>query len=116
MPENRKIVAVQVKLVERWLCSRGLRNLAMLFLWISLKGFLRGKLWILPNRLPVQGFDCEISGSNDFSAVAGSDVIIVTAGVPHAESPKRNEQVILSINTGIIKDVGENIRGNGSVL
>ena len=45
------------------------------------EGIPQGKALDLAQSGPVEGFDCNISGSNDYSALSESDVVIVTAGV-----------------------------------
>jgi len=50
----------------------------------------------------------ELSGSNDYSALAGSDVVIVTAGLPRKPGMSRDD--LLDVNFNIIKTVGEAIR------
>jgi len=50
----------------------------------------------------------ELSGSNDYADLAGSDVVIVTAGVPRKPGMSRDD--LLGINCGIIKTVGEAIK------
>ncbi|MBU6475175.1 MAG: malate dehydrogenase, partial [Alphaproteobacteria bacterium] len=56
----------------------------------------------------VDGFDASITGSNDYSALKGSDVIIVTAGIPRKPGMSRDD--LIGINTGVIRSVGENIK------
>uniref|UniRef100_UPI0038F664A3 lactate/malate family dehydrogenase n=1 Tax=Streptomyces europaeiscabiei TaxID=146819 RepID=UPI0038F664A3 len=46
--------------------------------------------------------------SNDFAAVAGADVIIVTAGIPRKPGMSRDD--LIGINAGVMRSVGENIK------
>ncbi len=57
---------------------------------------------------PVEKFDARITGTFDYADIAGSDVIIVTAGVPRKPGQSRDD--LVSINTGIVKNVAENIK------
>jgi len=58
--------------------------------------------------LPVDGFDAKLSGANDYSAIAGSDVIIVTAGVPRKPGMSRDD--LLGINLKVMDSVGAGIK------
>jgi malate dehydrogenase len=54
------------------------------------------------------GFDTKISGStNDYSKTAGSDVVVITSGIPRKPGMTREE--LIGINAGIVKGVTENI-------
>ena len=55
----------------------------------------------------VEGCDGSIIGSNDYSLISNSDVVIVTAGI--ARKPGMSRDYLLNTNTAIIKTVGENI-------
>ncbi len=57
---------------------------------------------------PVQGFDSRVKGTNDWDDAAGSDLFIVTAGVPRKPGMSRDD--LLKTNAGIVKSVGENIK------
>lgn len=72
------------------------------------EGVPQGKALDIAEASPVDGFDCAYAGSNDYSVIAGSDVVIVTAGVPRKPGMSRDD--LIGINTGVIKTVGENIK------
>lgn len=72
------------------------------------EGVPQGKALDIAEASPVEGFDCTYSGSNDYSVIAGADVVIVTAGVPRKPGMSRDD--LIGINTGVIKTVGENIK------
>ena len=72
------------------------------------EGVPEGKALDIAQSAPVQGFDCSLTGSTDYSQLAGCDVIIVTAGVPRKPGMSRDD--LIGINTGIIKSVGESIK------
>jgi malate dehydrogenase len=57
---------------------------------------------------PVDGYDVNFSGSNDYEATRNSDVIIVTAGLPRKPGMSRDD--LVSVNTGIMKGIAEKVR------
>jgi malate dehydrogenase len=71
------------------------------------EGIPQGKALDLTQSLAVEGITCKISGSNDYSALDGSDVVIVTAGVPRKPGMSRDD--LLGINAKIIRDVAGQI-------
>jgi malate dehydrogenase len=56
----------------------------------------------------VEGFDAAYVGSNDYSALKGADVVIVTAGVPRKPGMTRDD--LIGINAKVIATVAENIK------
>src|SRR3954451_20130536 len=66
-----------------------------------------GKALDLYESSPVEGFDCKITGVTDYEATRHSDVGIVTAGIPRKPGMSRDD--LIAINTGIVKQVSENI-------
>lgn len=67
-----------------------------------------GKALDLAQTGPVESFNAALSGSNDYAAIQGADVVIVTAGVPRKPGMSRDD--LVGINTGVIKTAAENIR------
>ncbi|MGD9790847.1 MAG: malate dehydrogenase [Phycisphaerales bacterium] len=57
---------------------------------------------------PVEGFDSKITGTFEPRDIEGSDVVIVTAGVPRKPGQSRDD--LVQINAGIVKGVAENIK------
>ncbi len=57
---------------------------------------------------PVENFDAKITGTFDYADIAGSDVVVVTAGVPRKPGQSRDD--LVAINAGIVKNVAENIK------
>lgn len=86
----------------------GLKELGDVVMVDIAEGVPQGKGLDIAESAPVEGFDAAYIGSNEFSAIAGSDVIIVTAGVPRKPGMSRDD--LIGINSGIIKNVGENIK------
>jgi len=68
----------------------------------------QGKALDISQSGAVENFDNNLSGTNDYSKIAGSDVVIVTAGVPRKPGMTRDD--LLKINTNIIKSVGAGIK------
>ena len=66
-----------------------------------------GKALDLMQSSPVEGFDSRIIGTSDYADTKDSDVVIVTAGIPRKPGMSRDD--LISINTGIVKQVAENV-------
>ena len=73
-------------------------------------GIPQGKALDLAQSGPVEGFDSNVNGSNDYSSLLGSDVVIVTAGV--ARKPGMSRDDLVEINTKVMKQVGKGIKEN----
>ncbi|HYD17892.1 MAG TPA: malate dehydrogenase [Patescibacteria group bacterium] len=86
----------------------GMKNLGDIVMVDIAEGVPQGKSLDIAQAAPVEGFDAALKGSNDYSAIAGADVVIVTAGVPRKPGMSRDD--LIGINTGVIKSVGENIK------
>ena len=86
----------------------GLKELGDVVLVDIAEGIPQGKALDLAEASPVEGFDAVMSGSNDFAAVAGADVIIVTAGIPRKPGMSRDD--LIGINAKVVRSVGENIK------
>jgi malate dehydrogenase len=85
-----------------------LRELGDIVLFDVAEGVPQGKALDLAQAGPVEGFDAELRGSNDYADIAGADVCIVTAGV--ARKPGMSRDDLLGINLKVMKAVGEGIR------
>jgi len=72
------------------------------------EGFAEGKALDLFQTATTLGFNTSIIGvTNDYSATAGSNVVVITSGVPRKPGMTREE--LIGINAGIVKKVSENI-------
>ena len=60
----------------------GLKELGDVVIFDIVKGIPQGKALDLAESSPVSSFNSKMKGSNSYSAIKGSDVVIVTAGVP----------------------------------
>ena len=88
----------------------GLKELGDIAMVDVAEGIPQGKALDIIQAGPVEGFDAAISGSNDYSALKGADVIIVTAGI--ARKPGMSRDDLIGINTGVMKQVGAGIKAN----
>ncbi|OYZ01456.1 MAG: malate dehydrogenase [Sphingobacteriia bacterium 28-36-52] len=72
------------------------------------EGFAEGKAQDMMQTAALLGFDTKITGStNDYSKTAGSDVVVITSGLPRKPGMTREE--LIGTNAGIVKGVCENI-------
>lgn len=72
------------------------------------EGFAEGKAMDLMQTASLNGFDSKITGvTNDYSKTAGSDVAVITSGIPRKPGMTREE--LIGINAGIVKTVAENL-------
>lgn len=72
------------------------------------EGIAEGKAQDMMQTATLLGFDTKISGStNDYTKTAGSDVVVITSGLPRKPGMTREE--LIGVNAGIVKGVCENI-------
>jgi len=71
------------------------------------EGIPQGKGLDMFESSPVEGFDCEIIGTNGYDESQDSDIVVITAGVPRKPGMSRDD--LLKINSGIVKSVTEEI-------
>jgi malate dehydrogenase len=82
-----------------WLAEREIADLVLVDI---IEGMPQGKALDLLEALPVVGKDVAIVGSNDFSATKGSDIVIITAGIPR--KPGMSREDLLTTNAKIVGD------------
>ena len=68
-----------------------------------IEGLPQGKALDLAESAPHAGFNAKVTGSNDWANTKGSDVVVITSGVPRKPGMTREE--LLNINAGIVRDV-----------
>ena len=73
-------------------------------------GIAKGKGLDIAQSSSVDGFNVKFSGTDNYEDIKGSDVIIITAGVPRKPGMSRDD--LLGINLKIIKQVAEGIKTN----
>ncbi|MBB98999.1 MAG: malate dehydrogenase [Rhodobacteraceae bacterium] len=88
----------------------GLKELGDIVLFDIAEGTPQGKALDLAESSPVDGFDAKLSGANSYEAIAGSDVVIVTAGVPRKPGMSRDD--LLEINLKVMEQVGAGIKAH----
>ncbi len=71
------------------------------------EGPTKGKALDMLEAAPLVGFEAHIEGTSDYAAMAGSDVVVVTAGVPR--KPGMTREDLISINANIIRSVTEQV-------
>ena len=83
------------------------KNIAKEVVMVDIKeGVAEGKALDLWESAPVMGYNTRVKGStNDYSKTAGSDVIVITSGVPRKPGMSRDD--LISINAKIVKTVTE---------
>jgi malate dehydrogenase len=86
----------------------GLKELGDVVLCDVVDGVPQGKALDLVQASPVEGFDAHITGSSDYAAIKGADLVIVTAGVPRKPGMSRDD--LIGINAKIVSQVGAAIK------
>ena len=84
-----------------------LKELGDVVLFDIAEGMPAGKALDLAQSAPVDGFNAALSGTSDYAAIEGADVVIVTAGVPRKPGMSRDD--LIGINLKVMKAVGEGI-------
>jgi malate dehydrogenase len=87
-----------------WLALKELGDVVLLDI---VEGVPQGKSLDLMEASPIKGFDSNVTGTNDYKDTAGSDVVIITAGLPRKPGMSRSD--LIDKNKGIVKTVVENI-------
>lgn len=86
-----------------------IKNFASEVVLLDIKeGYAEGKAMDLMQTASLNGFDTKITGStNDYSKTAGSDIAVITSGIPRKPGMTREE--LIGINAGIVKTVAANL-------
>jgi malate dehydrogenase len=85
-----------------WLAEREIADLVLVDI---VDGMPQGKALDLQEALPVVGKDVSIVGSNSYEATAGSDIIVITAGLPRKPGMSRDD--LLTANADIVRKAAE---------
>jgi malate dehydrogenase len=83
------------------------KQLADVVLVDVVEGVPQGKALDLYQSGPVQGYDCTLTGANDYEPTAGSDVVILTAGFPRKPGMSRDD--LLMANYDVVRAATEQI-------
>ncbi len=70
----------------------------------------QGKTLDIAEASRIDGFDVKVEGTNDYKDIAGSDLVIITAGLPRKPGMSRDD--LLSTNSKIMKSVAEGVKAN----
>jgi len=87
-----------------------LKELGDVVIFDIVEGLPQGKALDLSQAGPIEGFDATIRGTNDYAALAGADVVIVTAGVPRKPGMRRDD--LLAVNLSVMRAVGGGIKSH----
>jgi malate dehydrogenase len=87
-----------------------LRELGDVVLFDIVEDMPQGKTLDLAEASPIDGFDVSCTGTNTYADIAGSDVVIVTAGLPRKPGMSRDD--LIEVNSKIMTSVAEGIRDN----
>jgi malate dehydrogenase len=82
-----------------WLAEREFADLVLVDI---VEGMPQGKALDLQEALPIIGKDVVVTGSNSFEATAGSDIVVITAGLPRKPGMSRDD--LLSANAEIVRN------------
>ncbi len=75
------------------------------------EGVSEGKAMDIMQSANILGLDSRLKGvTNDYSATAGSDVVVITSGIPRKPGMTREE--LIGVNAGIVKSVADNVLAN----
>ena len=88
----------------------GMKELGDVVLFDIVDGIPQGKALDIAEASPVEGFDASVTGANDYAAIAGADVVIVTAGI--ARKPGMSRDDLIGTNTKVMHSVGAGIKAN----
>ncbi len=88
----------------------GLKELGDIVLFDIAEGIPQGKALDIAESSPVEGFDSNVVGANDYAALENSDVVIVTAGV--ARKPGMSRDDLIGINAKVMQAVGAGIKAH----
>jgi malate dehydrogenase len=84
----------------QWLVSRRVADVVLVDV---IEGMPQGKALDLAQAGPIEGFDLAVTGTNDYDETAGSDVVVIVAGV--ARKPGMSREDLLNTNAGIVTAV-----------
>jgi len=88
----------------------GLKQLGDVVLFDVVEGMPQGKALDIAEASPVERFDANVTGANDYAALKGADVVIVTAGI--ARKPGMSRDDLIGTNFKVMGAVGEGIKNN----
>ncbi len=90
-----------------WAAAKELGDIVLLDI-PDKEGVAKGKALDLFCCGPIEKFDSKITGTSNYADIADSDVVVITAGLPRKPGMSRDD--LISVNTGIVKSVAENVK------
>ncbi len=90
-----------------WAAAKELADVVLLDI-PDKEGVAKGKALDLLCCGPIERFDSRVTGTSDYKDIKGSDVVVVTAGIPRKPGMSRDD--LIQTNVKIVKSVSENIR------
>ncbi|MBL1218332.1 MAG: malate dehydrogenase [Planctomycetes bacterium] len=90
-----------------WAASKELGDIVVLDI-PNMEDLVKGKMLDLAECGPIERFDSSITGTADYKDIAGSDVVVITAGIPRKPGMSRDD--LIQTNVKIVKSVSENVR------
>ena len=105
-PKIALIGGGQIGGVLAQLCA--LRELGDVVLFDIVENMPQGKTLDIAEASPVDGFDVSVTGTNDYKDIEGSDIVIVTAGLPRKPGMSRDD--LIEVNSKIMTAVSEGIK------
>ncbi|HUF05205.1 MAG TPA: malate dehydrogenase [Aridibacter sp.] len=87
-----------------WIASKELADVVLVDI---VEGVPQGKALDLAQAAPIDGFDIKLVGSNSYEETAGSDVVIITAGLPRKPGMSRDD--LLKTNSDIVGSVTDQV-------
>ncbi|MEO1498026.1 MAG: malate dehydrogenase [Planctomycetota bacterium] len=91
-----------------WCAAAELGDIVLLDIPGDMADMPRGKALDLMQSSPIFGFDSNIVGANDYAETAGSDVVVITAGIPRKPGMSRDD--LLATNAKIMTSVCEQVK------
>ncbi len=86
-----------------WIAAKGLGDIVLLDI---IEGMPQGKALDLLQSAPINGFNIDINGTNNYEDTKNSDIVVITSGIPRKPGMSRDD--LISINTKIVKEVTQN--------
>ena len=87
-----------------WAAAKSLGDIVLLDI---VEGLPQGKALDLYEASPIEAFDATVTGTNDYADTAGSDVVIITSGLPRKPGMSRDD--LIAANTKIVAEVSAKV-------
>jgi len=110
MPKRAKISIIGAGNVGAscalWAASKELGDVVVVDI-PNMEDAVKGKMLDLAECSPIERFDCNITGTSNYEYISGSDVVVITAGVPRKPGMSRDD--LIETNVKIVRSVSENV-------